>query len=88
MVKYFQMEMIVCYFFGVMSQHFFHNFVGNKMITVGIFGFIDSYLRFVSDGFEPRAGLNLFQTVPAPAQLGLLSPKYPSLSEARQGSTF
>ena len=54
-----------------MSQHFFHNFVGNKMITVGIFGFIDSDLRFVSDGFEPRAGLNLFQTVPAPAQLGL-----------------
>ena len=41
-----------CNFFGVMSQHFFHNFVGNNMITVGIFGFIDSALRWVniSDG--------------------------------------
>ena len=52
MVKYFQMEMIVVIFLELWVSIFFHNFVSNKMITVGIFGFIDSDLRWVniSDG--------------------------------------
>lgn len=48
MVKYFQMEMIVVIFLELWVSIF----VSNKMITVGIFGFIDSDLRWVniSDG--------------------------------------